>query len=370
MAAPPPEGPDLSRLRLADHERDASPRAPLPWKSILLGAGLVVLGGLGAWFARGALQPAVDPAPPSTPTVQPLPVPTAPGSVLAGGRVEASARRELSFAAPGVVSEVRVARGAQVKAGDVLIELAAEPERADVAQEQASLDAARARLDELREGARPEELDQARRDVEAALARAADATEKSVQAQGLLKSGATTRAQALEAQRTAEAEEARARAAQAKAALLERGTRKTSLTTAEAEVARARANLAQAQARLALRKLVAPVDGTVVEVRVHSGEATGSDLPPPVVLADLAHLVAKVDVPEGKATRVRVGDPAVITVEALSTATFHGRVTELGLEADRQKGTLEVTVAFDDHEDLSLVRPRMAARVAIDVKHP
>ena len=103
---------------------------------------------------------------------------------------------------------------------------------------------------------------------------------------------------------------------------------------------------------------------------MHSGEATGTDLPPPLVLADLAHLVAKVDVPEGKATQVRVGDSALITVEALSATTFHGRVTEVGLEADRQKGTVEVTVAFDDDDhDLSLVRPRMAARVAIDVRH-
>jgi multidrug resistance efflux pump len=267
-----------------------------------------------------------------------------------------------------VVALVKVSRGSQVKAGEVLLELDADAERADVAQMQAAVDVARARLDELREGARPEEVDQARRDAEAAAARSADAAEKLAQAQSLLKTGATTRAQALEAQRTAEAEDARARAAQSKLALLERGTRKTALASAAAELARARAVLAQAQARLALRQLVAPVDGTVVEVRVKTGEAAGPEQPAPVVLSDLEHLEVKVDVPEARSTLVRVGDPAAITVEALGSVTFAGHVTEVGLEADRQKGTVEVTVAFDAGSDTALVRPRMAARATIDVK--
>jgi len=344
-------------------------------RSVALAIGLVALGAVSAWLARGLWQAPAAPedarSAPAGAEAQPLAVAAAPGSVLAGGRVESSARRELAFGLPGVVAEVHVARGSQVHAGDVLVELQADAERADQAQLQAALESARARLAELREGARPEELDQARRDTEAAQARAQDAKEKLTQATALLPSGSTTRAQVLEAQRTAEAEEAKARSAQAKQALLEKGSRKTALDASEADVQRAKAALAQAQARLAQRRLVAPVDGTVLEVRVHTGEATGLDVTAPVVLADLAHLEVKVDVAEAKATLVHVGDAAEITVEALAEQPFHGRVTDVGLEADRQKGTLEVTVAFADGSELSRVRPRMAARVSIDVKpHP
>ncbi len=338
-----------------------------------LAVGLFVLGAVVAWLARGALKPdAVVEAPKAAAPSTPNPALALPaGSVLAGGRVESSARRELAFGLAGVVAEVHVARGSIVHAGDVLVELQADAERADQAQMQAALESARARLEELREGARPEELEQARRDAEAATARAQDAREKLTQATTLLPSGASTRAQALEAQRTAEAEEAKAHSAQAKLALLEKGSRKTALASAEADVQRARAAFAQAQARLAQRRLVAPVDGTVVEVRVHTGEATGLDVTAPVVLADLSHLEVKVDVAEAKATQVRVGQRAEITVEALASSPFHGHVTEVGLEADRQKGTLEVTVAFDEGSELSQVRPRMAARVAIDLtSHP
>jgi multidrug resistance efflux pump len=257
-----------------------------------------------------------------------------------------------------------------VKKGELLAELADDAERADVAQAQAGAAAAAARLAELREGARPEELDQARRDAEAALARAADAREKFAQAQALLQAGATSRTQALEAQRAAEAEEARARSADSRLKLVERGTRQTSLATATAELARARALRSQAEARLALKRLLAPFDATVLEVRTHAGEASGIEVPPPLVVADLVHLEVTVDVPEAKATLVRVGQPAAITVEALSGTAFTGHVASVGLEADRQKGTLEVTVAFDEGSPLEQVRPRMAARVAIDVKRP
>jgi multidrug efflux pump subunit AcrA (membrane-fusion protein) len=333
--------------------------------------GLVALGAVVAWFARGALQPAAPAAAVTPATAQAVAGPPAPAStVMAGGRVESSTRRELSFGMPGVLAAVHVERGSVVKAGDLLMELEADAERADVAQAQAAADAARARLDELKEGARPEELDQARRDAEAAVARAADAKEKSVQAETLVAAGATTKSQALEAQRAAEAEGARARSALSRVAMLERGTRQTSLTAATAELARARAQLAQAQARLGLKRLLAPFDGTVVEVRSHAGEASGIEVPPPIILADLAHLEVKVDVPEAKATLVRAGQPAAITVEALAATAFKGHVSSVGLEADRQKGTLEVTVAFDPGSPLEQVRPRMAARVAIDVKRP
>ncbi len=364
--------PDLSRLRLSPEDRHAPARPRGPWLLVVAGVGLLVLGAVGGWFARGPGQaPAeLDPGKGPGPTeVTPLTVASA-SSVMAGGRVESSERRELAFGTPGVVSAVHVEEGAQVSAGQLLLELDAQAEQADVAQAQAALDAARARLDELREGARPEELDQARRDTEAAVARATDAREKLAQARALLDAGGTTRSQALEAQRTAEAEEARERSSQARLAALERGTRKTSLASASAEVARARALLTQAEARLALKRLLAPADGTVVEVRVRTGEAVATDGPAPMALADLARLEVKVDVPEAKATLVRPGQRAVITVEALPATTFPGHVTRVDLEADRQKGTLEVTVVFDEGSALALVRPRMAARVAIDVKTP
>lgn len=373
MTASPQGGPPLSKLRLTDAERQPDEQSSLTKGRVGVAAALVLLGaGVGAVLRGASSSPPIE-APIATPSpavaaIAASPVASA-GSVLAGGRVESAARRELAFGIAGVVAQVNVSRGAQVHAGDVLMELVSDSERAECAQMQAALDSARSRLQEFKEGARPEELDQARRDAEAAAARASDATEKLTQAQDLLRSGASTRAQALEAQRNAEAEAARARSAQAKLALLERGSRQTAVAAAEAEVGRARAALAQAQAKLAQRRLVAPADGTITDVRVRTGEATGLDLIAPVVLSDLTHLEVKVDVSEAKATSVKVGDLAVITVEALAATSFHGHVTEVGLEADRQKGTLEVTVGFDEGSDLRLVRPRMAARVAITASH-
>ncbi len=388
-AAPSP--PDLSRLRIATEERAPSPGRRMG-RVVAVVVGVALAAALG-WVARGffvaspggvassssassassaSSVPAAPAASAASRGVTSAASP-APGTVLAGGRVESSGRRELAFAQAGVVGVVHVARGQAVKAGDVLIELDAAVERADAAEARAALAAARARLEELRDGARPEEREEAQRNVDAAVALAGDAADKAAQAAALAARGAVSRAAEQEAAHAAAAARARADSAKARLALLTRGARNTSLAAAQAEVARGEAALAQAAARLSAATLVAPADGTVVEVRVRPGEVTGAaaQTPPALVLTDLRHLVVKVDVPEAKATRVRPGDPARVTVEALAAAPFAGHVRDVSVEADWQKGTLEVTVAFDDgadQETLARVRPRMAARVAIDVK--
>lgn len=374
--------PNLSQLRISDADRAASPASPSRRgpAGVLLGVGVGVLL---TWFGRDALVPqstsggarpvgetALAVAGPAESSAGAPPASTAlgsAGSIMAGGRVESASRRELVFAQAGVVSAIKVSRGQQVKAGQVLMELESSAERAAVREQEAALETARTRLAELAEGARPEELEQARRDVEAATALAADADEKAAQAARLAQAGSIAKSQSLESQRAAEAARARAQAAQARLALVGQGSRRTSVASAQSEVVRAQAALSKTLAKLQYTRLLAPVDGTVVDVRVETGEATAPDQRAPVVLSDLNRLQVKVDVPEAKATRVRVGDVASIIVEALPDTRFHGRVSEIGLEADRQKGSLEVTISFDAGSDLAAVRPRMAARATLDV---
>ena len=61
--------------------------------------------------------------------------------------------------------------------------------------------------------------------------------------------------------------------------------------------------------------------------------------------------------------RVRVGAPAEVTVEAISGRTFKAEVAQVALEADRQKGTVEVTVRLLETDER--IRPRMSARLSI-----
>jgi len=115
-------------------------------------------------------------------------------------------------------------------------------------------------------------------------------------------------------------------AARADLALLKAGTWKRDIDVAKAKVSEAKAALAAAEAGVAsataarqaaeakLEKLTikAPVDATVLQVKIHEGElAPNTYLATPLmVLGDVDTLVVRVDVDENDAWRFREGSRA------------------------------------------------------------
>ncbi len=292
------------------------------------------------------------------------PAPSRLADILAGGRVEAGRRAEISPGRAGAVGALRVAKGVRVPAGTVLAELDNEVEKAGVEVRRAALDAFQARLAELKEGSRAEDTDAARSEVAAADAVWREARDRAERDLKLSQQGAASEAQAVQSRSSEESARARLAQARARLALTEKGSRQTAIAAAQAELARARAELAQAEASLKATRLFAPADGSILEVRLNPGETFAPGMGPALlVFGDLDHLVVKVDLPESQIARVRVGDPATATVEALAPRTFRARVEEIALEADRQKGTVEVTAALLEQDPL--IRPRMSARLAI-----
>jgi multidrug resistance efflux pump len=359
----------VSRLRLSQDERAERP-APRRWWLIAAALGVVLVVALGVFAARSGASPesaapasaAAVPAA-SAPTGVSAPAPAAAsGAIVAGGRVEAATRLELSVAKAGVVGRVLVATGDRVKAGTVLVELQADEARADLALRRAALDSLTARFSELKEGARIEELQASAGEVAAAEATYQDARAKAERDRKLALSGSVTVSQRQESEAQESVTRARLEQAQARLSMLKRGARVTQLASSAAEVTRAKAELAKAEAQLAALGVVAPVDGVVLDVRLGPGEAAAIGVPL-VVLADLDHLIIVADVPEASAARVRVGAQAEGTVEAIAGRTFKAEVSAIALEADRQKGTVEVTVRLLETDPR--IRPRMSARVAI-----
>jgi HlyD family secretion protein len=120
----------------------------------------------------------------STPT--PAPFATAPpsassfhagGSVSALGEVVPARNAALSLPTDGVIAEVLVAEGGEVEAGQLLVRLESTQQTARVAQAEARLRQAQVRLDELKAGPRPQEVEAAQATVEAAQAQLAKITE-------------------------------------------------------------------------------------------------------------------------------------------------------------------------------------------------
>jgi HlyD family secretion protein len=118
---------------------------------------------------------------------------------------------------------------------------------------------------------------------------------------------------------------------------------------ADAKVQQAQVALEIAQINLAESTLTAPFDGTVASVSVMPGEFVESDQPV-VTLATLNVLrLETTDLSERDITKVKIGAPVQISVEALNQ-TVNGRVISISPIADTVGGDVvfKVTIAFDE----------------------
>lgn len=282
-----------------------------------------------------------------------------------------------AVAAPiaGQVAEVLVREGDHVHRGQVLARLDTRERRAAVAQAEASLLEAQEAVHQAEHQA----------DVAVPRVRGAGADVARMRAaldQAQIEFDRVSRLVSTGADTPAQLDEARAKLAEAQAALLgtdasQQASRLEVLTalaavrTARAGVARAEAALELARVQLAEAEITSPFDGLVAERDLEPGEwaAPGT---PVVTLEDTSRKWVRIDLEETALGALRIGRPARITVVALPGRSFTGRVLEIGAEAefalnrDVRRGrpdvrTFRVRIAFD--RDVPEVRPGMTAEV-------
>lgn len=277
-------------------------------------------------------------------------------------RVATLSRVDIGSTVTGRVAEVRVAEGAAVRAGNVLVQLEDDEWRAALVQAQATEQQARAHLAGLRSSGRTT--------AQAALAQA-DATERNAQAalaraQQLVTQGFYSAAQADEARRAAIVAQEQVRSARAQVQANADGG--TDLAQAQAQLDVARAATASAQARLAQATLRAPTDARVLLRAVEPGQI----VQPGKALLSLAlqgptQLVAQVD--ERFLEQLRPGQTAAVLADAFPAQGFTARVLSLAPAVDAQRGAIEVKFALDGaapaflREDMTLSVEVQTARV-------
>lgn len=142
----------------------------------------------------------------------------------------------------------------------------------------------------------------------------------------------------------------------------------TRLEVMEAHVAVAEANLANARARLQYAVITAPIPGVIIERRIEVGEmvapggfttqqATGAI----VRIANPESLEVEADINESYISRLSLGQPAVIRVDAVPGREYRGRLRQIVPTADRQRAVVQVKVTIDDRDDRLL--PDMSCNV-------
>jgi RND family efflux transporter MFP subunit len=139
---------------------------------------------------------------------------------------------------------------------------------------------------------------------------------------------------------------------------------------AEAQLAQQKADLAFVEAQMQHTIIRAPFAGVVIKKMAEVGESV-APIPPGVnisiasgaivALADLATLEVEADVAEANVAKVRNGQPAEVTVEAIPDRRYEAVLRQVIPTADRTKATVMVKVTIlDKDEDL---KPEMSAKV-------
>jgi RND family efflux transporter MFP subunit len=81
-----------------------------------------------------------------------------------------------------------------------------------------------------------------------------------------------------------------------------------------------------------------------------------------VTMADMSTLEVEADVSEASLSKIKVGQPCEITLDALPDARFRGRISRIVPTVDRAKATVMTKVRFDAIDPRVL--PEMSAKVS------
>jgi RND family efflux transporter MFP subunit len=314
---------DLSKLRIDRSLAPVQTRRRRRWA--WLAAIAVVVIGAGGWFA---LQPRAV-------SVQTTPIVTTYPSqrflvLNSSGYVVAQRKAAISSKASGRLEWLGVAEGTRVKAGEIIARL-------DARDVSAQLDAALANV-QVAEAA----LEQAQaedRDAAASLKRTQDLVAKKFVSESAL-------------------DQAKARADRAVAGV----------ASGRAGLIAAEANAKNAKVAVDYTQIRAPFDGIILSKSANVGDlvtpfSSAADSKGAVVsMADMSTLEVEADVSESSLSKIRVGQPAEITLDALPDTRFLGTVSRMVPTVDRAKATVMTKVRFDAIDPRVL--PEMSAKVS------
>jgi HlyD family secretion protein len=318
-----------------------------------------------------------------------------------GNRIFVSGNLELtqvdiSFQIPGQLTERKVDEGDWVKKGDLIATLDPTQLRqqrardqaavysaqsnfdqlqtsiayqratleSDVAARQAELNQATAKLEELLNGSRKQDIQQAEAAVADAKAQLDFARSDWARMQDLFKTEDISRQQYDQARTRLDSTEAQLRSAQEKYSLVKEGPRQEDIAAARADVARAEAAVKTAEAnRLELRrreqelvarraeiarskaqegmsvaqldytKVFTPIDGVVLVKSAEPGEvlAAGTTV---VTIGDLEHPWLRAYINEPDLGRVKLGQKVNLTTDTYPGKIYHGVITFISSQAE------------------------------------
>ena len=252
---------------------------------------------------------------------------SAPGELVVYGNVDLR-QVQLSFNNSERIAAVLVQEGDRVRQGQLVAQLETRRLEPQLAQAEAQAAAQRQVVQRLRSGSRPEEIAQARANVESAKADAVNARQQYER----IKSAAEMSAGRAVRQQDVDSANAALQVAEAKLAVNQRalelaviGPRKEDIAEAEARLRANEAQVALLRQQLVDAQLLAPVDA-VVRTRILEPGDMASPQKPVFSLAITDPKWVRAYVSESDLGKIREGTAAAVAVDSFPKRRFDGWV--------------------------------------------
>ncbi|MFZ0817156.1 MAG: efflux RND transporter periplasmic adaptor subunit [Candidatus Sulfotelmatobacter sp.] len=364
---------DLQSLRIDRSERGSSNGEPPAWarRYIVIGIAVVAVFSVSALayrlLSRDVPEVEVTRASAENSDIG--------GTVLsATGYIVAHHTINVNSKVTGRLAWIGVEKGDKVKEGQVLVRLENEEFRASYEQAKGALDNARAYLEELEHGSRPEEIQEAQHNLDEARATLVNDKLTLDRTKELSSAGVVSHQALDDATAKFDSDQQRVNSLDKAFQLMKIGPRPEEVARARGLVVQAQGQLDYAKSQLDATVIRAPITGTILDRTAEKGElitaqfasaAAGGPQGSVVSLADLNDLQVELDIAQADFARLSPKQKAIVTTDTYPDKTYDGEIAQISPEANRQKATVQVKVQVlnpSKYPDVFL-RPEMNATV-------
>jgi HlyD family secretion protein len=291
---------------------------------------------------------------------------SATGYIVAHHKIEANSK------VTGRVAWIGVEKGDKVKEGQVLVRLEDQEFRAQYDQARGAAESARAQLEQLQHGSRPEEIQQTEHNLSEARATAANDKTTLDRTKNLVTQGVLSQQALDDASAKYEASQQRVHSLEQSYQLAKIGPRAEEIARAKGSLTQAEGQAAYAKSQLDATVIRAPINGTILDRSVEKGELlTGqfaSAARPVFSLANLNDLQVELDIAQDDFARLGPKQKGEVTVDAFPDRKYQGEIAEISPEANRQKATVQVKVQILNPDEY--LRPEMNSTVKFLADQP
>lgn len=313
--------------------------------------------------------------PPTPDPIKPIKIFTV-GESLTGeglevyGRAQASQTADLSFRISGRLTELPVKQGDRVTAGQLVATLDQRDLKNREQEVLSQLDQAQATLQQMKTGARPEDISRLESILAAQQSEYQKASVDFDRAENLLREGVIPRRQFDQAKAALDVAEANLKNASQDLIIGQKGAREEEIAAQEAAIRGLETRLKEVRDGLTDTQLTAPYAGIISRVWVDNFEDVQAKQKI-VTLQDTSKIDVVINISEdlmarGSAHAIKTGEVDQVVADvrfpAVSDQLYPVRLKEFQGEADPQTQTFEVTLQMDQPEG-SVIKPGMNAVV-------